>query len=128
MTKLLNRQLVAEMHHVGELIISLMDCHGEEEGGLFRLVENDNRQLQHHPQTSDSAADSHDTSADSAQLVETAHNDRVHGQQASCQLKERSEKLSQLQKSNDKSQCMRFPTIWYVRPAKPQISLRIRTV
>ena len=26
------------------------------------------------------------------------------------------------------SQCMRFPTMWYVRPAKPQISLRIRTV
>ena len=25
-------------------------------------------------------------------------------------------------------QCMRFPTIWYVRPAKPQISLRIRAV
>ena len=23
------------------------------------------------------------------------------------------------------SQCMRFPTMWYVRPAKPQISLRI---
>ena len=27
-----------------------------------------------------------------------------------------------------KSQCMRFPTIWFVRPAKPQISLRIRAV
>ena len=26
------------------------------------------------------------------------------------------------------SQCMRFPTIWYVRPAKPQISLRICAV
>ena len=26
------------------------------------------------------------------------------------------------------SQCMRFPTMWYVRPAKPQISLRIHTV
>ena len=26
------------------------------------------------------------------------------------------------------SQCMRFPTTWYVRPAKPQISLRIRAV
>ena len=25
------------------------------------------------------------------------------------------------------SQCMRLPTMWYVRPAKPQISLRIRT-
>ena len=24
------------------------------------------------------------------------------------------------------SRYMRFPTIWYVRPAKPQISLRIR--
>ena len=23
---------------------------------------------------------------------------------------------------------MRFPTMWYVRPAKPQTSLRIRTV
>ena len=29
---------------------------------------------------------------------------------------------------NKISQCMRFPTIWYVRPAKPQISLRIRAV
>ena len=26
------------------------------------------------------------------------------------------------------SQCMRFPTIWFVRPAKPQISLRKRAV
>ena len=26
------------------------------------------------------------------------------------------------------SQCMRFPTMWYVRPAKPQISLRISAV
>ena len=26
------------------------------------------------------------------------------------------------------SQCMRFPTMWYVRPAKPQISLRIGAV
>ena len=26
------------------------------------------------------------------------------------------------------SQCMRFPTMWYVRPAKSQISLRIRAV
>ena len=26
------------------------------------------------------------------------------------------------------SQCRRFPTMWYVRPAKPQISLRIRAV
>ena len=26
------------------------------------------------------------------------------------------------------SQCMRFPTIWYVRPAKPQIGLRMRAV
>ena len=26
------------------------------------------------------------------------------------------------------SQCMRFPTMWYVRSAKPQISLRIRAV
>ena len=26
------------------------------------------------------------------------------------------------------SQCMRFPTMWYVRPANPQISLRIRAV
>ena len=29
---------------------------------------------------------------------------------------------------NEMSQCMRFTTIWYVRPAKPQISLRIRAV
>ena len=28
----------------------------------------------------------------------------------------------------DLSQCMRFPTIRYVRPAKPQISLRIHAV
>ena len=27
-----------------------------------------------------------------------------------------------------KSQCMRFPTMWFVRPAKPQISLRICAV
>ena len=26
------------------------------------------------------------------------------------------------------SQCMRFPTMWYVRPAKSPISLRIRAV
>ena len=26
------------------------------------------------------------------------------------------------------SQCMRFPTMWYVRPAKAQTSLRIRAV
>ena len=26
------------------------------------------------------------------------------------------------------SKCMRFPTMWYVRPVKPQISLRIRAV
>ena len=26
------------------------------------------------------------------------------------------------------NQCMRFPTIWYVRPAKAQTSLRIRAV
>ena len=24
------------------------------------------------------------------------------------------------------SQCMRFPTMWYVRPAKPQISLLVK--
>ena len=30
--------------------------------------------------------------------------------------------------NNNLSQCMRFPTMWYVRPAKPQISLRIRAV
>ena len=29
---------------------------------------------------------------------------------------------------NDMSQCMRFPTMLYVRPAKPQISLRMRAV
>ena len=29
---------------------------------------------------------------------------------------------------NKMSQCMRFPTMWYVRPAKPPISLRIRAV
>ena len=26
------------------------------------------------------------------------------------------------------SQCMRYPTMWYVRPANPQISLRICAV
>ena len=31
-------------------------------------------------------------------------------------------------KKNNLGQCMRFPTMWYVRPAKPQISLCIRTV
>ena len=31
------------------------------------------------------------------------------------------------QKSN-KSRYMRFPTMWYVRPAKPQMSLRISAV
>ena len=30
--------------------------------------------------------------------------------------------------NNQLSQCMRFPTMWYVRPAKPQTSLRIRAV
>ena len=29
---------------------------------------------------------------------------------------------------SDLSHDMRFPTMWYVRPAKPQISLRIRAV
>ena len=29
---------------------------------------------------------------------------------------------------NNLSRDMRFPTMWYVRPAKPQISLRIRAV
>ena len=29
---------------------------------------------------------------------------------------------------NDVSQCMRFPTLWYVRLAKPQINLRICAV
>ena len=90
------------MHFAGESIISLVDCHEEGEGGLFFFVENDDRQLQHHPQTFVSAADSQDSSADPAQLIETAHKDRVHGQQARCQLMERSEKLSQPQKSNDK--------------------------
>ena len=33
-----------------------------------------------------------------------------------------------LKKKSEMSQCLRFPTMWYVRPAKPQISLRIRTV
>ena len=31
-------------------------------------------------------------------------------------------------KKYQKSQCMRLPTMWYVRPVKPQISLRIHTV
>ena len=31
-------------------------------------------------------------------------------------------------RSSYMSHCMRFPTMWCVRPAKPQISLRIRTV
>ena len=29
---------------------------------------------------------------------------------------------------NELSRDMRFPTMWYVRPAKPQISLPIRAV
>ena len=31
-------------------------------------------------------------------------------------------------KQNQMSRGMTFPTMWYVRPAKPQISLRIRAV
>ena len=31
-------------------------------------------------------------------------------------------------KTNDLSQCMRLSTMWYVQPAKPQISLHIGTV
>ena len=30
--------------------------------------------------------------------------------------------------ANEMSQCMRFPTMWYVGPAKPQISLHICAV
>ena len=30
--------------------------------------------------------------------------------------------------SGDMSHDMRFPTMWYLQPAKPQISLRIRAV
>ena len=33
-----------------------------------------------------------------------------------------------LDNQEEMSQCMRFPTMWYVRPATPQISLRIRAV
>ena len=29
---------------------------------------------------------------------------------------------------NHMSHCMKFPTMWYVRPGKPQISLRLHTV
>ena len=36
--------------------------------------------------------------------------------------------LLHLQRIMYLSRNMRFPTIWYVRPAKPQISLRIRAV
>ena len=39
--------------------------------------------------------------------------------------------LRQVKLSLDKylmSQCMRFPTMWYMRAAKAQISLRIRAV
>ena len=36
--------------------------------------------------------------------------------------------MSLLSSANYLSQCMRFPTMWYVRSAKPQISLRIRAV
>ena len=36
--------------------------------------------------------------------------------------------LSFLDNVDHLSQCMRFPTMWYVRPAKAQTSLRIRTV
>ena len=31
-------------------------------------------------------------------------------------------------KEGEMSRDIRFPTMWYVRPAKPQISLRIRAV
>ena len=31
-------------------------------------------------------------------------------------------------KPDHMNQCMRFPTMWYVRPAKPQTSLRILAV
>ena len=41
-----------------------------------------------------------------------------------CLLKEK----CYSEKKYNMSQCMRFPTMWYVRPAKPQISLRIRAV
>ena len=33
-----------------------------------------------------------------------------------------------LRYTKDLSQCMRFPTMWYVRPAKAQTSLHIRAV
>ena len=36
--------------------------------------------------------------------------------------------LYELMKADKLSQPMRFPTMWYVRPPKPQISLRIRAV
>ena len=37
-------------------------------------------------------------------------------------------RVSSVARQCDMSQCMRFPTMWYARPAKPQISLRIRAV
>ena len=33
-----------------------------------------------------------------------------------------------LKTKHNMSRDIRFPTMWYVRPAKPQISLRIRAV
>ena len=36
--------------------------------------------------------------------------------------------IAPISEHNNLSQYMRFPTMWYVRPAKPQISLHIRAI
>ena len=86
------------MHLSEESTINLVDCHGEEDGELFLSVENDDQQLQHHPpdicfgcRLTGHFCRACPVSRNSAQ-----------GQSAWTELKERSEKLSQLQKSNDK--------------------------
>ena len=43
-------------------------------------------------------------------------------------VQEKFETFERKCRNKNLNQCMRFPTIWFVRPAKPQISLRIRAV
>ena len=68
------------MHLSEESTINLVDCHGEEDGELFFLWRTTTSSYSITRQTSVSAADSQGTSAEPAQLVETAHKDRVPGQ------------------------------------------------
>ena len=48
--------------------------------------------------------------------------------QTDRQTDARGNNLSLILLGRHKSQCMRLPTMWYVRPAKPQFSLRIHAV